>query len=162
MEGKILCEKLNDLLKLEYDAVHAYITAIKHIDDDEISDKLIEFMSDHNRHVLQLSERVRAEGGEPQARPDLKGPFLKGLTGIMSRLGDKNALRVMNQNEALTNRAYDAAVDEDFPQDVCDMLFAFRGDEHRHKAWIEQALEGERAEAAGEARGASEQPGANP
>jgi rubrerythrin len=141
MEKQEIGNKLNDLLMLEYDAVHAYVTCIKNVDDDDIQNNLTEFLSDHNRHVGRITEQVRQCGLEPKARPDFKGPFLKGLTGIMSKMGDKNALRVMHQNENLTNSAYDKALEEDFPQDICDILRACQRDERRHRAWIEQKLE---------------------
>jgi uncharacterized protein (TIGR02284 family) len=140
MDNQTLCDKLNDLLQLEFDAAHAYITAIKNAESEDIQDQFLEFLTDHNHHVARLSERIKSAGGTPAARPDLKGKFIKGMTAVMSKLGDHNALRVMNQNEALTNRSYDKAVEEPYPADVLAMLREFQSDEHRHKAWIEQQL----------------------
>ena len=141
MEQQELGKKLNDLLMLEYDAVHAYITCIKNVDDDDISNHLTEFLSDHNHHVGRIVEQIRQCDVEPKARPDFKGPFMKGLTGIMSKMGDRKALQVMHQNENLTNSAYDNALKEDYPQYICDMLKEFQSDERRHRAWLEQKLE---------------------
>ncbi len=140
MDNDQLIENLNDLLQTEYDAVHAYITCIKNVDDENILDHLTQFLSDHNHHVGFIAEQVRKAGGEPKARPDFKGPFLKGLTGIMSKLGDKNALRVMVQNETLTNRTYDKEVEKDYPGEILARLHDFQGDERRHKAWLEEQL----------------------
>jgi rubrerythrin len=140
MDQQYAIKHLNELLQLEYDAAHAYITCIKHVDGEDIQDHLTEFLADHNRHVNWILECVRKLGGEPKARPDMKGPLIKGMTSIMSRLGDKNALRVMHQNENLTNSTYDSQVKLEYSPDIQAKLKEFQSDERRHRAWIEQKL----------------------
>ncbi len=88
-----------------------------------------------------MTERVRAEGGKPVTKPDIKGFFIKGMTAAMSKMGDTNSLRAMLQNEMLTNMTYDKAVAEDFPADLHQMLLDFQGDERRHRSVIEGLLE---------------------
>ncbi len=161
MDNEQICDHLNDLLQLEFDAVHAYTTAINHVESESIQDRLMEFRADHNHHVARLSERIRALGGKPKAKPDIKGVFLKGLTGIMSRMGDENALRVMHQNENLTNKAYDKAVSESYPQDIRELLLTCQSDERRHRAWIEERLQSFKEEGRG-AEAGGERPGTQP
>ena len=141
METSQIVDHLNDLLQLEYDAVHAYTSAINHVDDRDLLDHLTSFRADHNHHVNELVHLVKIYGGTPKAKPDLKGPFLKGLTGVMSSTGSRNALRIMLQNENLTNKAYDGAVDDDYPAEIHQLMEQFLADERRHRAWIQQELD---------------------
>ena len=161
MDREKLIERLNNLLHLEYDAVNAYITSIKNTDSEVIVSKFTEFLTDHNRHIIRLTERVRAEGGDPATKPDIKGFFIKGMTAVMSKLGDTNSLRAMLQNEMLTNATYDKAVAEDFPAELHQMMLDFQGDERRHRSSIEQLLEEWKEEGA-RPSAPPEQPGAQP
>lgn len=155
-----LDDRLNDILQLEHDAVNAYETAIKNCDEGDIKTNLTDFLSDHTRHVSRLTEEVSNAGGKPASRPDLKGPFLKGLTAVMSKMGDRNLLRVMHQNENLTNSTYDHALKEEWPSEIRAFLIEFQSDERRHRSWIEQRLEEmEETEARPEAE---HRPGAEP
>lgn len=140
IENKIV-EHLNDLLQMEFDANRAYELCIMNIDDKDLRLKLNAFHGDHQRHLHKITEIIIRHDGKPKSRPDLKGPFIAGMTAVMSMTGTKNALRVMIQNEVLTNRAYDSAVEfHQFPEDVQKVLQAFRSDERRHKAWLESRL----------------------
>jgi uncharacterized protein (TIGR02284 family) len=161
MEHDKLIKRLNDLLGVEHDAVRGYETAIKNTDDEDIVANLTSFQGDHENHLSYLTERIKQEGGKPKERPDIKGPFQQGMTAIMSKMGDKNTLRVMHQNENVTNRTYDDAVKEDFPADIMEKLKMFQADEHRHRAWIEDKLDelGERLTSRKESE---ERPGAQP
>lgn len=136
-----LVEHLNDLLQMEFDANRAYELCIMNVDDKQLRLKLHAFHGDHQRHLHKITEIIIENDGKPKSRPDLKGPFIAGMTAIMSMTGVKNALRVMIQNEVLTNRSYDSAVEfHQFPDDVQKVLQEFRSDERRHKAWLEQRL----------------------
>ena len=60
-----IVKKLNDLVHLDIDAVHAYEAALKHIDADMAKAKLCCFQHDHQHHVEELSEIIRRLGGTP-------------------------------------------------------------------------------------------------
>jgi rubrerythrin len=160
MEQKKLIDHLNDLLQLEHDATRAYELCIQNIKDKQIALKLLDFHSDHQHHLHKLTQFILQNDGRPKERPDLKGPFLAGMTAVMSMTSVTNALRVMLQNETLTNNAYDAAAEDQFPADILKQIRSFREDEHRHKAWIAKKLDELKGEetAATEA-GKEERPG---
>ena len=153
LEGKQLISHLNDLLQLEHDATRAYELCIQYLDEKDIRLKLLEFHGDHQRHLHELTRFVIEADGTPKERPDLKGPFLAGMTAAMSTLGAKNAIRVMIQNENVTNRAYDAAVEDEYPPALAKEIRRFRDDERRHRSW----LEGRLAEINGESIGLSDE-----
>src|SRR5690606_21954641 len=98
MNEKETIEKLNDLIKLDFDAVNAYEEAIKRIDLNEVGMRLREFQGDHRRHIDDLSECVRRLGGTPENKPSIKGFFLKQMTSISSSMGNEQALKAMQAN----------------------------------------------------------------
>jgi rubrerythrin len=140
LEGKKLVSHLNDLLQLEHDATRAYELAIQYVDERGMRLQLLQFHGDHQRHLHELTRFIIEADGTPKERPDLKGPFLAGMTAIMSTLGTKNAVRVMIQNENVTNKAYDAAVEDQYPPGLAKEIRQFRDDERRHRSWLEQKL----------------------
>lgn len=140
LEGKKLVSHLNDLLQLEHDATRAYELSIQYVEEQDIKLQLLQFHADHQRHLHELSRFIIEAGGTPKERPDLMGPFLAGMTAIMSNLGTKNCIRVMIQNENVTNKAYDAAVEDQYPAALAKAIRQFRDDERRHRTWLEQKL----------------------
>jgi len=137
---KKVVEKLNSLIKLDVDAVHAYDQAIEACEILTIKDTLTEFRNDHERHIHDLSQQVTRLGGTPEVRRDLKGFVIEGFTALMSQ-GDRSALMAMRGNEELTNRMYQAALEnEDLPAEVRTVLERNYADEQRHVAWIKNQL----------------------
>ncbi|UQA58287.1 DUF2383 domain-containing protein [Polyangium aurulentum] len=136
---KIL-EKLNSLIMLDVDAVHAYDQAIEACEILTVKDTLTEFRNDHERHIHDLSEQVRALGGTPEVHRDLKGFVIEGFTALMSR-GDHSALLAMRGNEELTNRVYKAALEmEDLSPEARTVIERNYADEQRHVSWINNQL----------------------
>ena len=127
-----LIDELNDLIRLDFDAVRAYDQAIEKIEDDDARDDLQQFKLDHERHITDLSEVVRSLGGTPEDGPDLKGVLLEGMTALRSVTGTLGALKAMRMNEKLTNRTYAKAVERPMPEHVRDVVMKNREDERRH------------------------------
>lgn len=134
---------LNDLIQLDIDAVHAYAQAIDNIEDAVVRGRLLEFQSDHERHIRELSQIVRDQGGTPiEHKRDFKGFLIEGMTAIRSATGTKGALKAMKTNEVLTNRKYEKALEEALPPRVRDLVMRNRDDERRHLQYIESCLSG--------------------
>jgi uncharacterized protein (TIGR02284 family) len=141
MDTREVCDKLNDLIKLDVDAVHAYDQAIEACTMAEIRDQLTEFRGDHDRHIRELSVQVRALGGEPDVRKDWKGFLIEGFTAIMAQ-GDRSALMAMRGNEELTNKVYQNAVEmADLTPEIRSLLERNYSDEQRHLQWIKNQLD---------------------
>jgi len=141
MDNREVSDKLNDLIKLDVDAVHAYDQAISACTLLEVKDRLIEFRGDHDRHIRELAQIVRSFGVEPEVRRDWKGFFIEGFTAIMSQ-GDHSALLAMRGNEELTNRQYQSALGlADLSPEVRSLLERNFSDEQRHLQWIKSQLD---------------------
>lgn len=141
MDTNDILEKLNDLMHLDVDAVRAYEEAIDKIDNAEVKNQLSIYRADHERHVQELRRLVTGLGGEAEeAKPDLRGVLIEGMTKLRSSMGDEQALKAMHQNEELTNKRYREAVSWEVPSDVHEVLLRGYDDEKRHIAYIEQQL----------------------
>jgi uncharacterized protein (TIGR02284 family) len=136
-----IIDKLNDLIALDIDAVNAYEAAIRRIDTTFLREPLRQFQSDHERHIRDLSEFVISFGGKPRERPDVKGFFLQAFTAVSSMMGDEAALHAMQGNERLTNRTYEAALEEIWPESVRAVIEQNYRDEQRHLAFVQDAIQ---------------------
>lgn len=134
-------DTLKDLIELDFDAVAAYQAAIARLTDPVTRDKLGEFMSDHQRHIQQLSRLVRDQGDMPPTDKDVKAVLTQGKVVIGQLAGDKGILMAMRSNEDDTNRAYDQALRRtDIPPAAEGILKQNLADERRHRSWIESRL----------------------
>lgn len=140
MEQSRMVEKLNDLIALDRDAVGAYEAAIDRMDVEFLRSQLRTFQADHERHISDLGAVVSRMGGTPRQRPDVKGFFIKGFTAITSMMGTEAALKAMRGNEKLTNNTYQKALNEEWTDEVRQIIERNFRDEQRHLAFIEEQL----------------------
>lgn len=136
-----VCDQLNKLIQLDFDAAGTYREAILHVDDPNVRSDLHAFLGDHERHVMELTRIVRDLGGTPiEAHRDFKGAILEGMTRLRSR-GTLGALRAMRMNEKVTNRGYDRALDLYMPPIGQVIVVENLADERRHLAGIEAHID---------------------
>jgi hypothetical protein len=143
MTDREISDALTELVQLDTDAVLAYDRAIEAIGDGWIATELARFKLDHQRHILELSKALLDRNVRPpEAKPDLKGTILGSVTGLRARLGTEQALRAMRPNEELTTSTYARMLAKPFPDDILEIVRRNYGDEQRHLAWIEKAIDG--------------------
>ncbi len=141
-----LVDLLQDLIKLDYDAIEAYEAAIERLDDIESQQRLREFMADHQRHTENLATYLRAMGEEVPEGPGGKALLAAGKVVVADLFGDKAVLKAMKTNEDDTNTAYERAVNHaDATPEIRATLQENLQDERRHRAWIEQATQTRKA-----------------
>ncbi len=140
LKAESIIEKLNDLIELDFDAIAAYKAAIDRLENPAYRNKLKEFLADHERHVRALSEAVQAEGGTPPRSGDFKKVLTKGQVVIADLGEDKHILKAMKMNEDQTNKKYEKAVAEGFPNGSQSAIENGLADERRHREWIETTL----------------------
>ncbi len=142
MTNEEIAGELKSLVQLDLDAVLAYDRALGAMGDGWLANELAKFKLDHQRHVLELSKVLLDMNVKPpQAKPDVKGTILGGVTGLRARLGIEQALKAMVPNEELTTSTYARAVAKPFPEDVLEIVRRAYGDEQRHLSWIERAID---------------------
>lgn len=141
-----LVRKLNDLIELDHDAIEAYEAAIERLESPAYKTQLREYCNDHERHVRDLTDRVRQLGGKPAEGPDMMKILTKGKVVIADLIGqDRAILMAMRANEEVTNKRYEVALEmDDLDAQTRTLLQTNLGDERRHRAWIEAQLEAEK------------------
>jgi rubrerythrin len=142
MTNQEIAADLSELVQLDLDAVLAYDRALEGIDAAHVSNALVGFKLDHQRHILELSKLLLDRGVKPpDAKPDMKGTILGGVTGLRARFGTEQALKAMRPNEELTTSTYARMLAKPFPDDVLEVVRRNAADEQRHLAWIERAID---------------------
>ncbi|MGN6110227.1 MAG: DUF2383 domain-containing protein [Kofleriaceae bacterium] len=137
-----IIDRLNDLVQLDYDAVHAYAQAIEQIDDLDALDDLQTFRLDHERHIADLGLLIHALGGEPvKTGLDVQGQTIEALTRLRGATGNVGALRAMRSTEKLANRTYEKALHLDLPPQAREVVARNGEDEQLHLTAIEMHLE---------------------
>jgi rubrerythrin len=142
MTNQEIAEALEELVHLDVDAVLAYDRAIGVIGEGTVATELAAFKLDHQRHILELSQALLGMSRKPpEAKPDVKGTILGGVTALRARLGTHQALEAMRTNEQLTTSTYARMLAKPFPPDVLELVRKNYKDEQRHLAWIERAID---------------------
>ena len=132
---------LIDLVKLDYDAIDAYNSAIQKLKDKSIADQLRSFRDDHERHTKNLRPFIQDLGGKAPTSGDMKALLTTGKVAMASLMGDKAILFAMKTNEDDTNTAYERATHHQGKSaELQKVLNSNLADERRHRAWIEQTL----------------------
>lgn len=131
---------LEELIKLDYDAIEAYDAAIERLTDLESQARLTEFRDDHERHTQNLGEHLRLMGHTPPMGPDIKRVLTKGKVVMAGLVGELAILKAMRSNEDDTNVAYERALAHDLPLTLRETIRDNLADEKRHRAWIEEKL----------------------
>ncbi len=136
VSNKTVSKQLNELIEMDFDAIAAYQAAVERLESEGLKTQLLQFMRDHEQHVARLSAAVKELGGMPVKKGDIKRLLTKGSVFIADLFGDKAILMAMRVNEEHTNKAYEAAVKERFPEDIHRIVLGGLSDERHHRDWI--------------------------
>ena len=137
---EILAE-LNDLLQLDHDAIDAYTIAIEQLQELKLKEALTGFRTDHERHVVALTQLIRASGGEPAQRPHLTTGALKAAVQQLAGLGGtREILLAFKANEGQVRDKYRRAASHTFTPAIDDVIEANLADEEKHYQWVTATL----------------------
>ena len=141
MSGARLIAELNDLLRLDYDAIGAYTLAIAQVESTTYRETLEGFLRDHERHVRELTELVKAEGGTPAEGSHLSsGPFKLAMQALGAAGGDRATILAFKANEGESVAKYAAAAERPHREKVAEVLRRAARDEEKHYEWAESRL----------------------
>ena len=136
-----LVDTLKHLIALDYDAISAYQASVDRLESSRYRRALREFMTDHWRHIQELTPIVSEFGENAPTHADAKVLLTKGKVLIGQIAGDRGILSAMRSNEDDTNEAYEnACARVDVPVNIRELLQRALMDERRHKAWLERVL----------------------
>jgi rubrerythrin len=134
--------QLNDLLRLDHDAVLAYTLAIKSLKNEDFKTTLRGFRGDHERHIEELSHLIEARDGMPIPLPHESGIFKLAVQGVASLGSDVTILRTFRSNERQVRDKYERVSKELSGEDAvtADILSRAAADERRHFEWVDATL----------------------
>jgi rubrerythrin len=136
-----LTAELNDLLRLDHDAVQAYTLAIRLLENPDYKRQLEEFRADHQRHIDELSQLIRSRDGVPLELPHLpSGAFKLAVQAIGGAGGDRAVLLAFKANERQVRDKYRRSARAVHPADVIFVLARAAEDEARHYEWALETL----------------------
>jgi hypothetical protein len=136
-----LVDTLKHLIALDYDAISAYQASVDRLESSRYRRALREFMTDHWRHIQELTPIVSEFGEVAPTHADAKVVLTKGKVLIAQLAGDRGILSAMRSNENDTNNAYENACARiDVPVNIREILQRGLLDERRHRAWLERVL----------------------
>jgi rubrerythrin len=137
-----LMAALNDLLQLDHDAVASYQVAIDAVSTETLKRKLRQFKRDHQRHVAEIGELVRARGGTPVTAPHLSTGMLKlAVQALGAAGGDRAVLLAFRTNEWESANKYARAAGRRFPPEVREVVRRGAEDEAKHYRWAVESLD---------------------
>jgi rubrerythrin len=137
-----IIDGLNDLLKLDHDAIGAYEIAIERLQDRDNADQIAGFKRDHERHIRDLNELIAGLGGTPSNEPHATGPLKEALQRLGAVAGDRGILISWRVNELQARTKYDgyAATANRWPAEVKRVIDRNALDEERHLEWATRVL----------------------
>lgn len=137
-----LVAELNDLLQLDHDAVQAYTLAIRTLDSDVYREALTRFREDHERHIRELEDLVRAHGGTPADVAHVPTGFFKLAVQALGAVGnDRAVFMAFKTNEGQVRDKYRRHADAPHPPDVDAVLRRGAEDEEIHYAFAARMVE---------------------
>lgn len=133
---------VKDLVELDYDAIEAYDSAIRRLENVQYKEELKKFKQDHERHVAELSNLLRAHQEKAPTGPSGKQWLTKGKVIIANIVGDMAILAAMKSNEGDTNTAYERMHKHEHQwADAVEIINRGLLDEKKHKAWLNSILQ---------------------
>ena len=137
-----LVADLNDLLRLDHDAVQAYTLAIALLAEERYRETLTAFRADHERHVQVLTGLIRDRGGVPLELPHLPtGAFKLAVQVVGAAGGDRGLLLAFKANERQVRDKYRRAAAGTSAPDVAPIIGHHADDEQRHYTWVLETLD---------------------
>jgi demethoxyubiquinone hydroxylase (CLK1/Coq7/Cat5 family) len=91
--------KLNSFLRGEISAVETYKQALEKVEDPAIRSQLQSCEEDHEHRIELLRERITHLGGKPDQSSGAWGVWAKLVQGGGDLLGDKTALKALEEGE---------------------------------------------------------------
>jgi uncharacterized protein (TIGR02284 family) len=109
----------NSLLRGEISAIETYSHAVHEFGDANEVSLLENMRRDHIESATWLREHVREMGGEPSRDSGLWGAWARGVEGAAKLIGEKTALKALQEGEEHGEKEYEDALEKDRVLDSC-------------------------------------------
>ena len=141
MDNKKIIDELTSLLQLDHDAASAYDAAIDKFGEGDIKEHLKQFRDDHNRHVIELSNTIDSLGVKaPVPELVITDAIANGILSLQNEKNKQAVLDTLYMVEQITNKSYGDAMNQQFPEQLKNLLQRNLSDEQRHREFISSEL----------------------
>tara|TARA_R110000851_G_scaffold274946_1_gene427503 strand:+ start:185 stop:628 length:444 start_codon:yes stop_codon:yes gene_type:complete len=135
-----VADLVRNLITLEYDAIAAYDSSIKRLDNAEYRQQIEVFRRDHEDHVQELGRIADSMGIDKPMEGDMKQWLTTGKVALADLGGDDAILKAMKTNEDDTVAAYQQALDNSLSDaELRPVIEKGLADERRHRTGMESA-----------------------
>lgn len=132
-----LLSSLKELVHIDLDAIALYDAVLKSINSPQLEQSLMEFHSDHLRHVRELNDRIEALGGQREAAPStLESCTRHGFTPVKRGMSMDDIITAAVDGEQVTNRTYERILKLNWDPKTRALLDRNFADEQRHLLWV--------------------------
>lgn len=142
LDTQALVVELNDLLRLDHDAIRAYGIARERLKGAGFRDVLERFTEDHERHLDEVTRLVRRYGGRPLELPGASaGSFQLEIEAVPAAAGDAELVLALKANARRARDAYRGLAQRAYPPEVAAVLRRAANDEAAHYVWALETLD---------------------
>lgn len=128
---------LQDLVHIDVDAVTLYDAALRSLSSPIVEQALMEFRSDHLRHIRELNDCIERLGGERvRIESNIELCARHGFTPIREGMPVQELIMAMVDGENITNQTYERILKEDWDLEVRALIDRNFADEQRHLLWV--------------------------
>jgi rubrerythrin len=139
MDSKRL-SSLQELLHIDIDAVMLYDAALRIISHPMAEQALMEFRSDHLRHIREINDCIEQLGGERACiEVNAEQCDLHGFTPIEEGMPLEAVFMAMVDGEQITNQTYERILKEEWTPEIRSLIDRNFVDEQRHLLWVLKA-----------------------
>ncbi|EPX61616.1 hypothetical protein D187_010235 [Cystobacter fuscus DSM 2262] len=139
MDSKML-SSLQELLHIDVDAVMLYDAALRSITHPMAEQALMEFRSDHLRHIRELNDCIEQFGGERACiGVNAEQCDLHGFTPIEEGMPLEAVFMALVDGEQITNQTYERILKEEWTPEIRSLIDRNFVDEQRHLLWVLKA-----------------------
>ncbi len=128
---------LQDLVHIDVDAVTLYDAALRSLSSPIVEQALMEFRSDHLRHIRELNDCIERLGGERvRIEASIEMCERHGFTPIREGMPLEALIMAMVDGENITNQTYERVLKEDWDPEIRSLIDRNFADEQRHLLWV--------------------------
>lgn len=141
--NEMMADALNELVRLNYDTIEAYQTAMSQVEPEDIRAGLREFTEDCRHQIEELNDLVLWMGAAP-LRPheaNYNRMITRGRLYLGGLRGKKGVLAAVKAREEQAIARYQQGIGKlRYSQDMADVLKHHLDCERRHLEWLDRKL----------------------
>ncbi|WP_339897677.1 DUF2383 domain-containing protein [uncultured Gilvimarinus sp.] len=138
MEPTQVIDEMNDLLDMDRQAIIAYRTALKSIEDEQAKLRLSQHLTDYKLHSVLLRKTIVNEGGTPHKKSSKSRSLSIQKVAFARTQSDQALLRALGESEKICEKRYQRSFVIGHAEPIQTVLQKGLDNSRRHMAWLGQ------------------------